>query len=757
MTLAGRPATVLAVVVAVTALCAWDARVPPIAADLEGQLRGHPAHAGQEEFRRLFGAGESIAASLPIERLDAASMGELHEVVQRLENNPAVVRVVSLLDLLPRRYATARELIEALSRGRTLERFVDGLDRYRTPRGLTISGDRRALGLLIALRPHARGRGPHALVSSIETDIAAVRRRRGFSLLGYPVVERRVIDLVRDSHRRFTPIGIAGGLVILAVVLGSLRLVTLAALSVFAPLVWLLWLMGIFLSRLTSFSTMLFPLMLTVGLTNTLYVMSAHMVSGLAPRGGSGAGPGGRSDPLGQVLVPQLLCGVTTCIGFLSLTVTGIPIVREFGVWAAIGSALALAATLTVVPAGMGPGGSATSAPLAALDHALDRLGRGVLERRRWVAALWLATVAVAAAGVTRIVPASSATAFLLDGDPVMEEMRSYSRSFAPATWVELVVHPWPFPADHPETVARIHHIACAVGEEPLVDSTVSIADLLLDAGARISGRRLDSEPTVREWEIYRRFVAAEGLERALASFVSTDRSAARILVRLRTDEAFAVVSLARRIEARVRPMLRDRERAFVTGLHYLSSVVHADGVQNEVTSLVGSVAGGLAALGVVLRSPGIMLVLAIPNVVPLLVVYGLMGWVGRSLDLATGVVGPVMFGMLVDDTTHVVYRFRAALAGGALPREAFERTIADVGRPVVMNALTLMAGLGLAALAPFAMSRTFGLWSAMTVAIGLACDLTLTPLILMRFPGLAGPRAAAGPGPVPDARSLAS
>jgi len=695
-----------------------------VAADLEGSLYGHPAEANLQQFRAQFGNLETFFLFYRVEALDAAALGDLHDLVGRLARVHAVQRTVSLLDFLPARFDTREQLTAYLHEGRALERFRDGLAVYRLARGLAISRDGTHLGLLIAAAPGGLGE-----IESAAHETAAGARAQ---LLGYPVTERRVIELVRQSNRLFVPVAFLGGLLLMAVFLRHAGLVVLACVSVFAPLVWLLGTMGWCDERLNSFSTMLLPITLSTALTSTMYVFSG--VLEVDP---------GDQDGLDRhlrehVRVPQLLCALSAAIGFVSMMFTPVPLLRRFGGWAAAGCAATLAAALVIPRAGIALYTGGRPAAVEEVGSAVGRLSAALASRPRHAFVFWTAATLLACVGLTRLHCESSASAALLPGDPITRATAEYARLFGAPTAVELVYRPRAMPAGSPGGVLAAQALQRAVEEDPLVDSTVSVADLHLDAGSRISGRRLPRLASEREAELYGDWLAgnAPGGD-AGGGFVSGDGLTGRLLVRLRTDEAFAVRAFADRTLARIAPREELPRPLFVTGLQHASAVVHAEGVEGAVLALFGSLFGDLVVFGLIFRSLALAALCSVPNAFPLLLVYGAMGWLGTPLDVAAAVVGPVVYGMIMDDTFHLLHRLEAEIKAGMTPHAAVVHVAERLGRAVVVSSFTLAAGLGLSALAPFAMARSFGLAAAGTVLVALACELALTPLLVAQFPGV--------------------
>ena len=114
-----------------------------------------------------------------------------------------------------------------------------------------------------------------------------------------------------------------------------------------------------------------------------------------------------------------------------------------------------------------------------------------------------------------------------------------------------------------------------------------------------------------------------------------------------------------------------------------------ADGIARGQPKTVGLAAAAiliLVAFG--LRSLKTGLVAMVPNVVPVLVFFGVLGLGVAPLSLPTSLIGSVALGIAVDDTVHFLVRYRTERAAGASPEEASVRATQRVGRPIVITSV---------------------------------------------------------------------
>ena len=108
------------------------------------------------------------------------------------------------------------------------------------------------------------------------------------------------------------------------------------------------------------------------------------------------------------------------------------------------------------------------------------------------------------------------------------------------------------------------------------------------------------------------------------------------------------------------------------------------------------------------------------------------MGLFGITLRSSIALIFAVALGIAVDDTIHVLTRYRRERLGGKGARRAVLRTIRWTGRPVVLTSTVLFFGFLAFALSDFKATYHFGLIAAVTIATALVGDLLLLPGLLL-------------------------
>ncbi|MED5448066.1 MAG: MMPL family transporter, partial [Planctomycetota bacterium] len=221
-----------------------------------------------------------------------------------------------------------------------------------------------------------------------------------------------------------------------------------------------------------------------------------------------------------------------------------------------------------------------------------------------------------------------------------------------------------------------------------------------------------------------------------VSSLYNAEAGRMRIVLRaLEREQAGQKRELIERVEAIAREEfseLKSGERPVeATGLYVLLTFLIESLLRDQVVSFV------LAAIGIVLmvslafRSPWIGLVALLPNLFPIVLVIGAMGWVGLPVNIATAMIASVSLGLTVDSSIHYISGFRRARAAGDDVSAALERTHAGVGRAVVLANLALVVGFSVLTLSHFIPLVYFGILVSVAMLGGLAGNLVLLPVLL--------------------------
>jgi len=218
------------------------------------------------------------------------------------------------------------------------------------------------------------------------------------------------------------------------------------------------------------------------------------------------------------------------------------------------------------------------------------------------------------------------------------------------------------------------------------------------------------------------------------AKLVTDDYENARISVRIRNRGSFEYIPFMDDTKHKIEVIFAPLKKAYpdlrveITGVFALTMKL-ADFVSWSQIKSFSLALGVISVLFIfVFRSVKGGLISILPNLFPIIVAFGMMGFMGYSLDLDTLLVAPIAIGIAVDDTVHFLTRYRMEQAGGAEPKEAVRHTYREVGQAMVFTSLILSAGFLMFTFCQHNGLSHFGLLSATAIISAAISDLFFLP-----------------------------
>ena len=171
-----------------------------------------------------------------------------------------------------------------------------------------------------------------------------------------------------------------------------------------------------------------------------------------------------------------------------------------------------------------------------------------------------------------------------------------------------------------------------------------------------------------------------------------------------------------------------------MTGIGALWVKMMAYIVSSQIRGFLLAFGAIAVVLVLVFRSPRIGLIAMVPNLSPVLLTLGAMGWLGIVLDYSKVGIAAVAMGIAVDDTIHLVSRYRHEFARRGDYMEALVVSLQDVGLALVITSVTLVCGFLVLTLSILDVTAMQGILLATTVVVALIADFLLMPALILTF-----------------------
>lgn len=152
------------------------------------------------------------------------------------------------------------------------------------------------------------------------------------------------------------------------------------------------------------------------------------------------------------------------------------------------------------------------------------------------------------------------------------------------------------------------------------------------------------------------------------------------------------------------------------------------------VQGLLLSIAIVALIMGLIYRSWRVMVISLIPNLIPLAIIAGIMGYAGIELKTSTAIIFTIAFGIAVDDTIHYLGKFKYELMKGRGKMYALKRSYMTTGKAMILTTLILCSGFLLLVLSSFMGTFYMGILLCITLFVALIADMTVLPVLMMLF-----------------------
>jgi uncharacterized protein len=714
------------------------------------------------EFQATWGADDHTLLILvhpragddPDDLLTPERLAALAELSRALERDELVERVTSI--------ATMRLPMPRLGVGpraaTTLPELLDGLDPparaallERLPLPVTLLGaDRRATAILVELGFSSDDvMRTKAVVDELEPILAAhdpALAQLGLvrELAGVPAIRAGFFELVVRDQSRFIPLTLALIGLALLLVFRRLHAVLIPALAAAIPTLTLVGVMAWSREPIGLLNQAYFTLLPVILVADAIHMVARfHEERARAPKHQAIIIAGSR------VGLACLLTSLTTAAGFASLLLTDMPILRSFGLYAALGVALGFVLVIVLVPLLLSFVADDRPAPELPGLRALDRAARLAIARPGLILLVTLALLGAAVVPARAVEIDNTLTGLLDDDHPTAIASRRVDAELGGVLGLEFELS-GAGDLREPEALARVHEFERWLLAQVEVRSVEGPATILAGAGPLLG--RPATIPSTRAEVDARLELIAEfvPLERTMVP----DGSALRIHAGVPDLGGRAFIELAdrsqRELDSRfAHAPIHPPIHAEITG----TALLAYRGVNRITADLRAGFAlvflVVLAVIALVFRSPWPALVAVLPNGLPLALGYALIGLRGDVLDPLAAVILTLALAIAVDDTLHILVRTREELRRDASVdlALALRRAIEHSGRAVALTSVVIAGGLALNSMSSFPPLQMLGLLGAVVIVLALLANVLVLPasLMLVRARGLSlAPRGRA-------------
>jgi predicted RND superfamily exporter protein len=436
------------------------------------------------------------------------------------------------------------------------------------------------------------------------------------------------------------------------------------------------------------------------------------------------------------VLLPVLLTGITTIAGFVALMVNPITAVREFGILSAIGVVQITLLSITFTPAllkFMDRGFLAPSvrprASTRAFDRFVDRIALFDLQQRAKIFTLAGVLFVLALAGMTKIQVSTDFMSSFPEGSEVRTAFDIVNDRLGGSNPLYIVLDGMrPEVFKEPANLRSIEKLQQWLVAQPEIGGTTSVADYLklVNQAFHDNDPAFNVIPESRQLVTQLLFLSSSD---ELDSIVDGRFQTTNIVLRSNAITSEAIKELVERINNKL-TQFPEHMTATVTGNPVLINETLSDIVSGQAKSVGLALVIVYGILALMFTSIRIGFVALIPNIMPVAVYFGSLGFFGISLNPSTSLIAPMVLGIAIDDTIHYFARFNREVKRYADDKKATIAALKAVGRPVTYTTVGLCLGFLVLLTSELSMQVQVGIMASYALAVAWLSDFVLTPAL---------------------------
>ena len=722
-----RPLVVISIVLAITLFFAWQIRNLSFKTSIHDlQIEDLPETARYEDFKKLFGSDEIIRVVVKGRNVfDALTFRKIEQLAENAAQIDGVRRVISLPGIKKAVDVTGNWSMEKF---RTV---VSGADLFQNN---LFSTDGKTTALTLVLKNEA---APDDVIQSVRKLIAGTSTDLTLYQIGMPLVSEALAKFTEKDFSRLPPITLLLIAIILFCLFRKLRYILIPLTCVGLALIWTFGLMALLRIPL-SMLTMIVPVFLiAVGTAYCLHIVCEYIAC--SKRADSPADV--TALTFSYIAFPTFLAVLTTIIGLGSLLVNRITMIQEFAIFSIFGMVSILIIVLTFLPAALSlvpipakKPNEETGTP-SLFQRYIDRIVDLNLKHQKITLPVIGLLIVICLIGIFRMRVETNPVGYFKENTPVKRNFNDIYRHLSGSFPINVVMgSPQGDYFENPTHLADIARLQGFMEKLPGVDKTISVADYLKLVNYALN--KFEQQHYVLPQEGFEVRMAINNYttllgQDMLTRFMSPDFSKTNILLLTHISSSKDFIQVRDEIRAHVKQHFSKDLVWDVTGLGMTISASSQLLTAGQVKSLSITMVLVFGIMFALFLSIKVGLIAVVPNVFPIIINFGIMGWFGIELSMATSLIASIAIGLAVDDTIHYLVRYNREFKTDLDEKRAIRDTLTHVGRPITFTTVTICVGFSVLLFSSFKPTAIFGVMMVITSLSALVGDLIVLPSLI--------------------------
>ena len=756
----------LIVLLSATAYMAYRASHVKLSYDFNSAIpTDNPKYKAYQEFRKRFGDdGNLLVVGLQTDKLfqadiftDYVALTERLKRVPGVDNVLGVSSVVNLIrDTNTNKFKTVPIFSAPFTQARldSSKAVLLSLPFYK---GLLYNPETNVWRTVVNVNKNVMNSAARIVTVRGITDAIDSFSRQHSTLdlhySGLPLIRAKMAVKVAHETTWF----LLGSVLILSIIMlvffRSLSTMLLSLTVVVIGVIFSLGTMDLFGYKITLLNALTPTLVVVIGIPNCIYFMNKYHTAF--------KDTGDKHEALvvmiGRMGIVTLFCNLTAAIGFGVFALTHSAILNEFGVVAGINIMLLFFISFILIPVVLSFLPAPTPSQMRYLSNPwlksiLVRLENWTLHHRRPVYIITGIALVIAIAGMTRLHSEGFIVDDLPHNDPLYTDLKFFETNFKGVMPLEIVIdmkRRKGLLINTIKTLDSIEQLSDYIAARPDMARPLSLVDGLKFMRQAYFGGDSSAYvvPNSTDMIFLSQYLSggaltggatgggatAGGLGSLLKSFVDSNQQRLRISIEMADIGSKRLPGVLAELQQKTSELF-DSTKYHVefTG----TSVTYLEGSSFIIKGLRDSIEWAFVLIAACMlflfRSFRILVCSLVPNVIPLIITAGIMGWAGVRLRPSTVIVFSIALGIAIDITIRFLVNYRQEAPKAASPEKAVTGTINTTGISILYTSMTLTAGFVVFCFSDFGGIIALGWLTSLTLVIATVTNLVFLPVLLL-------------------------
>ncbi len=567
-------------------------------------------------------------------------------------------------------------------------------------------------------------------------------------LSGLPLIRTQVADRIAREMKWFIIGSLALSALILLLMFRSVSTMLLSLLVVVVGIVWSVGIMQLLGYKITLLTALIPPLVVVIGIPNCIYFLNKYHSTYRTTQNQQQS----LIDMVSKMGVVTLFCNITAAIGLAVFALTKSAILKEFGEVAGLSIMLIFVISFIILPGVLSYMAPPKMKHLKYLDvkfftRLLLKIDRWVFNHQMFVYAATLVVVIFSVMGILRLKTEGFIVDDLPKTDKIYTDLKFFETNFKGVMPLEIVIDTkkrYGLAGGRVLPVlAKMDSLSAYISSQKEMSRPISIAEGIKFVKQGFYGG--DSSNYALPNSFDAAFVAdylrpqkdsgeKNNLAKLITSFIDTGRESTRMSVNMAdvgTEKLPLILSGLRKETAQL--FDSSKYKVTLTG----STVTFLEGSSFIINGLKESLLWAFLFISICMlylfKSLRILVCSLIPNLIPLIVTAGIMGWAGVRLKPSTVLVFSLALGIAIDVTIRFLVNYKQEL-----PLNKFDikitvsETIKHTGLSILYTSMVLIAGFVIFCFSGFGGTQSLGWLTSVTLFTATLTNLILLPVLLL-------------------------